>query len=105
MSRTACLIMALAITAGLLTPVAAEPTRQGPTCRPWREVNQYLDHKFAEQPVAYGVQDNGSLLQIYASADTGTWTLVSMQPDGTACLLGAGNSWEHLSKPISGPAA
>jgi hypothetical protein len=105
MSRSTCSIMALAMTAGLLTSASAEPAPQGPACRPWREVSNYLSQKYAEQPVAYGLQDNGSLLQVYASADTGTWTLVTMQPDGNACLAGAGNSWEHLPKPITGPAA
>jgi hypothetical protein len=99
------MIMALAITAGLCTPASAESAPQGPVCRPWHEVANYRGQKYAEQPVAYGLQDNGNLLQVYASADTGTWTLVTMKPNGSACLIGAGNSWEHLPKPIAGPAA
>ena len=39
------------------------------------------------------------------SERTGTWTLVTMHPNGTACLVGAGNGWDTLPKPDTDPAA
>ena len=94
-------------TALLTTAAAAEPVAQGvqAPCKPWREVAQYLGEHYSERPVAVGLQSDGSLLQIYAAPATSTWTLVSMRPDGMACLIGAGKAWELLKVPNPDPAA
>jgi len=103
-------VTALCLTAGLLAagPAAAQaaPGAAGfAPCKPWREVITELGSRYAERPVAFGLQANGSLLQVFASERTGTWTLVTMHPNGTACLIGAGSSWESLPEPSTDPAA
>jgi hypothetical protein len=108
MPRTRLLAPGLALAAALLTTAAAaEPVplaAQAP-CKPWKEVAQYLGEHYSEHPVAVGLQSDGSLLQIYAAQNASTWTLVSMRPDGMACLISAGKSWEELAKPNTDPAA
>ncbi len=108
MRRTSLFLPGLAVTAALFaTTAAAEPgppAAQTP-CKPWREVAQYLGEHYSERPVAVGLQSDGSLLQVYAAPATSTWTLVSMRPDGMACLIGAGKAWELLAKPDTDPAA
>jgi hypothetical protein len=42
---------------------------------------------------------------VFASEATGTWTLVTMHPSGTACLIGAGDSWDISPKPNADPEA
>jgi len=46
--------------------------------------------------VAFGLQSNGNLLQVYASEDKNTWTVVSTTPAGLSCIVAAGKSWESL---------
>jgi hypothetical protein len=108
MRRTSLFVPGLAVAASLLTTAAAAETGpqavQAP-CKPWREVAQYLGERYAEHPVAVGLQSDGSLLQVYAATTTSTWTLVSMRPDGMACLIGAGKAWELLATPKIDPAA
>ncbi len=107
MRRISLLALSLALAASLLpTAAAAETVRQAAQpCKPWREVAEYLSKRYAERPVAVGVQSDGSLLQVYAAPTTDTWTMVSMRPDGMACLIGAGKSWEQLTRPNTDPAA
>ena len=105
---TSSFAAALAIAAGLWASPAGSETAvrasQAP-CKPWREVVADLGDRYAERPVAYGMQPNGNLLQVFVSERTGTWTLVTMHPNGTACLVGAGNGWDTLPKPDTDPAA
>ena len=108
MSRTALLAPGVALVAALLTTaVAAEPVPQAAqtSCKPWKEVAHYLGEHYSEHPVAVGLQSDGSLLQVYAAQNASTWTLVNMRPDGMACLISAGKSWEELAKPNTDPAA
>jgi hypothetical protein len=99
----------LAVAAGLgASPVGAQTTTVAvpqTVCKPWREVVSELGDRYAERPVAYGTQPNGHLLQVFVSEQTGTWTLVTMRPNGTACLIGAGQGWEAVPKPNADPAA
>jgi hypothetical protein len=108
MRRTILLVPGLAAAAALFATTAAAETApqavQAP-CKPWREVAQYLGEHYAEHPIAVGLQSDGSLLQVFAAPTTSTWTLVSMRPDGMACLIGAGKAWELLAQPNTDPAA
>jgi len=108
MPRTSLLAPGLALAAALLTTAAAAETApqaaQSP-CKPWKEVAKYLGEHYSEHPVAVGLQSDGSLLQVYAAPNASTWTLVSMRPDGMACLISAGKDWEKLAKPNTDPVA
>ena len=53
-----------------------------------------LGAAYGEAPVAVGLRSDGDLLQVFASARTGTWTVVATAPDGLACVLAAGRGWE-----------
>ena len=111
MKRAALIVTALAAAVGLSAePAAAQeapPPQAGgaPPCKPWRELAEELGRRYAERPVAFGLQGNGNLLPVFASGATGTWTLVTMHPSGTACLIGAGDSWEVFPKPNTDPEA
>jgi hypothetical protein len=65
-------------------------------CHNANEIAKQLGSKYDEAPVAFGLQSNGNLLQVYASEDKGTWTVVSTTPAGLSCILAAGKSWEAL---------
>jgi hypothetical protein len=60
-----------ALTAFLAAPVAAQTN-----CRPVEEVETFLEGRYGEAVVAYGVMDTGNLMQIWANLTTGTFTAV-----------------------------
>ena len=66
------MIMRIAALAALLAaPVAAQSN-----CRPVEEVKTFLEGRYGEVVVAYGVMDTGNLVQIWANLTTGTFTAV-----------------------------
>jgi|TARA_Y100000294_G_scaffold152322_1_gene150553 hypothetical protein len=74
-----------------------------PVCSTHRTVSDSLKKSYAEAPVSMGVTAGGGVIEVYASPK-GTWTLVITQPNGTSCLIAAGQGWKNLPKPemISG---
>ena len=62
-----------------------------------------LTQNFQEKPVAVGLQGNGTLLEVFASKDTGSWTILVTMPSGVSCLTLVGDSWEMLQPKDNGP--
>ena len=69
-------------------------------CHDHSELAKQLGAKYKEAPVSIGLQSNGNLLQVFASKDSGSWTILSTTPKGMSCILAAGKRWEQ-QKPMS----
>lgn len=100
--------LALAMSSALLSigPATAQSLAveaRGP-CHRYDEIARQLVGRYKESPVSLGVQTNGNLLQVFASPDSGTWTILSTTPSGLTCVIAAGKSWESL-KLDAGPEA
>ena len=84
--------------------VAADPSAsQSPNtnapnqeCSKRSDILRHLSHRFSEAPVAMGVATNGGLLEVLTSNSGSSWTIIVTMPDGTACMVAAGQSWENL---------
>lgn len=64
-----------------------------PACAPHATVAARLATRFGEAPQFAGLTRDGSLLEAWANRETGTWTLLRVTPDGTACLMASGEDW------------
>jgi hypothetical protein len=91
---------------GLSEPVIQPANAQtgARTCVPYVELRKALQGKYGENPVAFGVHANGSLMQVFASAAGNTWTVVMTSPGGISCIVADGNNWYVLPLPL-GPQA
>jgi hypothetical protein len=89
----------------MLTPAALAQQPSSITCEHWRNIAGYLKTKFTERPIAGGLQTNGNLLQVFVSEETGSWSIVVVQPNGMGCLVSAGSDWETAPEQPEGPAA
>lgn len=74
-------------------------------CHDATEIARQLTKKYEEAPIAFGLQSNGNLLQIYTSATQHTWTVVSTTPSGKSCIVAAGKRWEHVPFTKDDPTA
>ena len=74
-------------------------------CHDYKELVTQLGSKYEEAPVSIGVQSNGHLLQVFSSPRNGTWTILSISPEGQGCVVAAGRGWENLKPPILDPEA
>ena len=86
--------LALAVPAGAPVPTAAPALPMPLPCHSYSEIARQLGDRYREEQVAAGLQNDGTLLQVFASKDGDTWTVLSTSPDGTACVVAAGRGWQ-----------
>ena len=65
-------------------------------CIAYSDMAKVLASQYAEAPIAFGLQANGNVLQVYLSDANDTWTVVSTTPAGMSCILAAGKRFEIL---------
>lgn len=83
------LALAIAITIAATSAAAAA----GQACSPRSDVLGHLAKKYGEAPVAIGVTNKGGLVEVLTTGDGATWTIIVSQPNGTACMVAAGEGW------------
>ena len=87
-----------------LALAASQPALAAPrTCAAHTEVIERLAQRYGETLQSMGMHSSDGLLEVYASEATGTWTILVTSPDGTACLVAAGQMWEADAKPLAKP--
>ena len=58
---------------------------------------ELLDDSYAEVPVAFGLAGNGGLIEVFASADGATWTMVLSMPNGLSYVVTTGEAWTPVT--------
>jgi len=81
----------------------ASAQQQRASCAQYQVVVERLQNRFGEVRQSIGLGRNNSVVEMFASASTGTWTIVVTAPTGVACLVASGESWEDLAEDL--PAA
>lgn len=86
------LILAAVLSAALF----ALPVKAQPQCNTHDEVQSQLAKKYNEHPISAGVTHNGGLIEVYATEDGATWSIVISGPNGVSCLVSSGEGWRAL---------
>src|SRR5947207_8619344 len=84
----------LAILSVAAAALAVGTAQAQQVCGPRTIVVQKLNSELGEKPEAAGLTHNGGVIEILASKDGGTWTVIMTAPNGLSCLLAAGEAWE-----------
>ena len=87
-------IFTAAAIALIATQAAAQQNRN---CAPRDEVVERLASTYGESRQSVGLGEVGTMIETFASADTGTWTITVTTPDMMTCLVASGQSWEALA--------
>ena len=95
------LITAIAITSLLLLgaalisrPALAQSADAG---LPRAALVEVLGDGYAEVPVAFGLAENGGLIEVFASAEGATWTMVLSMPNGLSYVVTTGEAWTPVT--------
>ena len=75
-----------------LAGAAAAQSR--PNCAPRQIVLDRLEQKYGETRQSIGLGSQGSVMEVFASVETGTWTITVTTPNGLTCMIGAGEAFE-----------
>jgi len=110
------LLLACAVSISLLATTAfAQEQNQGKrfittqACDPVAKMSDVVMNKYGEQPLFQGEgiqfaaptgQPYKSAMMFFVNQDSGTWSLVSLYEDGTACMVANGRTFEPYSGPI-----
>lgn len=61
------------------------------------EIVTQLGDNYGEVPVAGGIAANGSVLEVFASPDGLSWTIIVTHRDGTSSVIAAGEGWSFIT--------
>jgi len=81
---------------GLVTP--AQASNCADRDRVVERLKAYYDESYAGGGLQK-VQEDQTLVEVWASEDTGTFTVMLTTPDGQTCVLATGTDW-HLVAPF-----
>lgn len=98
MFRTKCLFAGLVLSVVAGSNVA-NAVQHNPTCTDRASALSHLESKYQEAPVAIGLASNGGVIEVLANESGQTWSIILTMPDGTACMVAAGEYWEPV-QPI-----
>lgn len=59
----------------------------------------HLAERYGETLQSAGLAQN-AVMEVYASAETGTWTIAVTTVDGTMCLVAAGQGFETVEQEL-----
>ena len=111
------LLLACAVSISFLasTAFAQEQEKQSKrfittqACDPVMKMSDIVMNKYGETPLFQGEglqfaaqtgQPFQSAMMFFVNQDKGTWSLVSLYPDGMACMVANGRDFEPYSGPI-----
>ncbi|SPH24831.1 hypothetical protein DEA8626_03864 [Defluviimonas aquaemixtae] len=78
-----------------------------PQCADRSAVVAELAARYGETRRGIGLAAGNAVMEIFASDDTGTWTITMTTAGGLTCLVASGENYDHLAEdlPASGKGA
>ena len=81
--------------AALLAVIAAGSSAQAQmVCGERDNIIAQLEKKYGETRRSMGFQRGRGVVEVFASVETGSWTILVTDPRGTSCLMAAGEAFE-----------
>ncbi|MBD3664005.1 hypothetical protein [Sulfitobacter aestuariivivens] len=93
----AALTTAAALYLFAVTDVAAEGARN---CAPREAVVTRLAEGYGETRQSIGLGSNNAVIEVFASDETGSWSITVTQPNGVTCLVASGQGYEQLAEAL-----
>ncbi len=60
-----------------------------------------LAETYGETRQSMGLGANNQIIEVYASTETGTWTITVTMPNGMTCLVASGQAFEVLTEDLT----
>lgn len=99
------LTLSLGIGALLLaTQQAFSQNAGGQNCAQRNTVVERLGSFYGETRRSIALGSNNAVVEMFASAETGSWTLTVTMPNGITCLMASGQAYETIGAETLSPA-
>lgn len=73
---------------------------QGANCAPHALVVERLAAHYGETRHSMGLGANNSVVEVFASVETGSWTITVTNANGVTCLVASGQAFEELAEAL-----
>ncbi|MEL7256866.1 MAG: hypothetical protein AAFN80_03365 [Pseudomonadota bacterium] len=84
----------------MITTTAIAVCLAGPSaasnCAPREMVVENLAAKYGESRQSMGLGANNAVVEVFASEETGTWTITVTSVHGITCMVASGQAFEEL---------
>lgn len=103
MTRTAKFLHLAALTAAsaILIALAGDAAAQSPrNCAARDVVVERLANGYGETRQSIGLGANNAMVEVFASDETGSWTILVTRPTGVSCLVASGQSFEQVAESL-----
>lgn len=95
------LVIAGLAAAAAMSVGAVTATAQEMLCGKHEDIVQALKLNWQEDRTAIGLSSTGAMMEVYSSPE-GTWTLLMTTPEGSTCLVSAGEYFETIQVAETG---
>ena len=86
---------------GVLFAAATLAQAQGlSNCAPRERVVERLADKYGETRQSMGLGANNAVVEVFASLESGSWTITVTSPAGITCLVASGQAFEELAEAL-----
>lgn len=85
----------IALSLGLLVIGVGATDVSAASCAPRDKLIERLETGYGEALAAGGLQSETRVVEVYASPDTGTWTVLMTNAEGLACIMASGTDWHQ----------
>jgi hypothetical protein len=90
-------ILTLSLGIGAILLSAQHAFGQGQNCAAHDAVVTRLANAYGETRHSIGLAADNSVVEVFASKETGTWTITVTTADGTTCLVASGQAFEDMA--------
>ncbi len=73
-------------------------------CAPRAVVIERLASSYGEIRQSIGLAQNNTMVEVFASTNTGSWTITVTNASGLTCLVASGQAFERLAESLPTPA-
>jgi len=87
------------IPASLVTMIGGAEAQSAVLCGKRDAVVEALQKNHGEIAVSRGLTSRGTLIEVFASPKSDSFTIINSRPDGIACLVAAGEGWQEIKLP------
>ncbi len=86
---------------GAMMLAANQTQAQGGNCATHAQVVERLAERYGESRQSIGLGNDNAVVEVFASMDTGSWTITVTQPGGPTCLVAAGQAYQYVNEPLA----
>jgi len=80
--------------------LATQATQAATQCAERSAFTAQLTDKYGETRRGIGLAANNTVMEVFASADSGSWTITVTLPNGMTCLVASGQGFETVVEEL-----